>query len=229
MIIIFFNASSLPSTAAALQEHCQVCHHHKPPDDRCKWLRLIGFMVYALTNTRFKSELTSSGNLASELQREKGAFVWLELVCCPKPSAALSVIICSKNNSSFVGADSQSWFESSPACLGTLCFVLSIYGIVRHCSFDLSSTSMDLCFVVFGFVLFIPGFVRFCTSDFGLLPWICPLYQWICVLLLFVLFFNVVLFHCALIQWKCASDYFLSLTLVLNEPVLLMLCASRPC
>ena len=49
------------------------------------------------------------------------------------------------------------------------------------------------------------------------------------VTLLFVLFFNVVLFHCALIQWKCASDYILSLTFVLNEPVLLMLCASRPC
>ena len=191
MIIIFFSSSSLPSTAAALQEHCQVCHHHKPPDDRCKWLRLIGFMVYALTNTRFKSELTSSGNLASELQREKGAFVWLELVCCPKPSAALSVIICSENNSLFLGADSQSWFESSPACLGTLRFVLSIYGFVRHCSLDLSSTSMDLCFVVFGFVLFIPGFVRFCTLDLWsnsvdlcvAVLWICPLRQWIFVLL----------------------------------------------
>ena len=267
MIIIFYNASSLLSTAAAFQEHCQVCHHHKPPDDRCKWLRLIGFMVYALTNTRFKSELTSSGNLASELQREKGAFVWLELVCCPKPSAALSVIICSKNNSSFVGADSQSWFERSPACLGTLCFVLSIYGIVRHCSLDLSSTSMDLCFVVFGFVLFIPGFVRFCTLDlwsnsvdlcvavlwicplrqwiFVLLSWICALLPWICALLFFgfVLYINGFVFCfiiCALLQCCfvslcshsmeiCFWLFFFSLTFVLNEPVLLMLCASRPC
>ena len=98
----------------------------------------------------------------------EGAFVWLELVCCPKPSAALSVIICSENNSSFLGADSQSWFESSPACLGTLRFVLSIYGFVRHCSLDLSSTSMDLCFVVFGFVLFLNFFLFHCISLYSL-------------------------------------------------------------
>ena len=111
----------------------------------------------------------------------EGAFVWLELVCCPKPSAALSVIICSENNSSFLGADSQSWFESSPACLGTLRFVLSIYGFVRRCplhkwicyllSLDFCSPSMDLCVVLLwicsllcallclGFVLYINGFV----------------------------------------------------------------------
>ena len=137
----------------------------------------------------------------------EGAFVWLELVCCPKPSAALSVIICSENNSSFLGADSQSWFESSPACLGTLRFVLSIYGFVRHCSLDLSSTSMDLCFVVFGFVLFIPGFVRFCTLDLWsnsvdlcvAVLWICPLRQWIFVLLSWI---------CALLPWICALLYF---------------------
>ena len=167
----------------------------------------------------------------------EGAFVWLELVCCPKPSAALSVIICSENNSSFLGADSQSWFESSPACLGTLRFVLSIYGFVRHCSLDLSSTSMDFCFVVLDLcspsmdlclvVLWISvsfhGFVRCCSLDLSSTS------MDLCFVLLFVLFFNVVLFHCALIRWKCASDYFLSLTFVLNEPVLLMLCASRPC
>ena len=132
----------------------------------------------------------------------EGAFVWLELVCCPKPSAALSVMICFENNSSFLGADSQSWYKSSPAYLGTLRFVLSIwfcatlsstyvngfvfcclwifalfpwiyalwyYGIVasfvRYCALDLSSTSMDLCFVVFGFVLSFHGFMCCCTLD----------------------------------------------------------------
>ena len=103
--------------------------------------------------------------------------------------------------------DSQSWFESSPACLGTLRFVLSIYGFVRHCSLDLSSTSMDLCFVVFGFVLFIPGFVRFCTLDLWsnsvdlcvAVLWICPLRQWIFVLLSWI---------CALLPWICALLYF---------------------
>ena len=133
-------------------------------------------------------------------REREGAFVWLELVCCPKPSAALSVIICSENNSSFLGADSQSWFESSPACPGTLRFVLSIYGFVRRCplhklicyllSLDFCSPSMDLCVVVlwicsllcallcFGFVLYINGFVVCCL-------WICALLPWIYVLLHF--------------------------------------------
>ena len=152
----------------------------------------------------------------------EGAFVWLELVCCPKPSAALSVIICSENNSSFLGADSQSWFESSPACLRTL-FVL-FYPSMVLCdivvwicplrqwicvllSLDLCSSSLDLCV----FVL-----------------WICGLTLWICALLCFgfVLYVNGFLFCClgfvlsfhgfvpcctldfGLLPWICALLFF---------------------